>query len=63
MTGWLGGLTIRTGPGPPTADYLCTHCWYHQRLTGHDRIRYGARDLPLTHRATCPALHPKGTTP
>ncbi|MGW1174580.1 hypothetical protein ACWD4P_12770 [Kitasatospora sp. NPDC002543] len=61
-TGWVGGLTITTDTRPPTADYLCTRCWYHQRLTGRDRIVYGARDLPLTHRAVCPALSKERTT-
>ncbi|ABD94183.1 hypothetical protein [Kitasatospora aureofaciens] len=54
-TGWVGGLTIRCGPGTPTADYLCTACWHHIRIVGRDHVKYGARDLPITHRATCPA--------
>jgi len=57
MTGWLGGLQIHgLAPGQlPKADYLCTRCWHHTRLVGHDQVKYGARDLPITHQANCPA--------
>lgn len=65
MTGWVAGLQIRCGDPDrgsiPTADYLCTLCWHHTRLSGYRAVRDGARDLPLSHRAVCPALHPKGT--
>ncbi|MEU5608408.1 transcription factor WhiB [Streptomyces sparsogenes] len=59
MTGpWLGGLQIRrTERGQtPVADYLCSRCGHHARVTGRRRVEDYARAQPhIDHRATCPA--------
>ncbi|MYU22913.1 transcription factor WhiB [Streptomyces sp. SID8352] len=58
MTGWLGGLQIsRTDRGQtPIADFLCTACGTHRRITGRTNVTDYVRSQPITdHRATCPA--------
>jgi hypothetical protein len=64
VSGFLGGLQIRRlDPGQtPIADYLCTACGVHRRVTGRSKVADFLRDNPTTaHRATCPA-NQKGTT-
>ncbi|HWN01218.1 MAG TPA: hypothetical protein VNO54_29550 [Streptosporangiaceae bacterium] len=59
MTGpWIGGLTVRrTERGQtPIADFLCTACGRHTRVTGRAKVEDFTRANPITdHRATCPA--------
>lgn len=53
---WLGGLQVRrTERGQtPVADFLCTVCGTHRRVTGRDRVTDWLRADPITkHRATC----------
>ncbi|NUS79115.1 MAG: transcription factor WhiB [Streptomyces sp.] len=64
MTGWIGGVQVRrTERGQtPVADFLCTACDTHRRVTGRDKVRDFLRSNPITdHRAHCPA-NQKGTT-
>ncbi|MEU8537110.1 transcription factor WhiB [Streptomyces parvulus] len=65
MTGWLGGVQVRrTDKGQtPIADFLCTACGTHRRITGRDKVRDFLHANPIAdHRATCRPANQKGTT-
>lgn len=55
---WRGGITVRglERGGLPVADFLCTACWFHRRVTGRQMVRDFLASTPIeTHRAQCPA--------
>lgn len=64
MTGWIGGLQIRrTARGQvPVADFLCTRCGLHRRITGRYVVQDFLRANPIAeHRAVCrPTLTQQG---
>lgn len=55
MSGWLGGLQVRSGQ-VPVADWLCTACWAHRRATGKQRVADLVASNPtIHHHDQCPA--------
>jgi hypothetical protein len=60
---WIGGLAVRrTDRGEtPIADFLCTACGLHRRVTGRTKVAEFVRANPITdHRGTCPATTQQG---
>lgn len=58
MNGWIGGLQVRrTDKGQtPIADFLCTTCGLHRRVTGRAKVTDFMRANPIAdHQANCPA--------
>ena len=57
MTGWVGGVQVRrTDWGQtPVADFLCTACGTHRRITGRDKVRDFMKANPIgDHQTNCP---------
>lgn len=54
MNGWHGGLHIHglDRGDTPTADYLCTRCGAHKRVTGGQEVKAFVATDPATDHAT-----------
>lgn len=56
MSAWRGGLIVRrTEWGQtPIADFLCTRCGTHKRVTGRSKVTdYMAANLIADHQPNC----------
>ncbi|NED73337.1 transcription factor WhiB [Streptomyces sp. SID9944] len=65
MTGWVGGVQVRRMDRGqiPIADFLCTACGTHRRVTGRTKVEDFMRSKPIEdHRPICrPTGSPKTT--
>jgi hypothetical protein len=55
---WLGGVVVRRMERgqTPIADFLCTVCWFHRRVTGRRMVADYLASQPIEqHRDMCPA--------
>lgn len=55
---WIGGLHIHglDRGETPTADFLCTHCGAHKRVTGRNEVaEFTASDPAADHATRCTA--------
>lgn len=55
---WLGGLAVRRMERGQVAiaDFLCTHCLSHRRVTGRALVADYLASQPIAqHRDLCPA--------
>lgn len=52
---WTGGLQVRRMDRgqTPVADFLCTRCGHHRRVTGRQLVTDFMRSNPITAH-TCP---------